>query len=230
MVIADARSRWIDSSEKGAEAGSDVVLTLDQTIQYIAEKEMAKAIRDTHAMAGSIIVEDTASGEILAMTNYPNFDPNAKGDTPPEARMNRAVAALYEPGSVFKIVTLAGALEEGITQPDEVMDCQMGAIYVAGHRIRDHKPFGMLTVSQILAKSSDVGAIKLGLRLGAPKLYDYIQTSDSERQRELICPARTVVCCGRLTIGRKFRRLNFNGPGSWRHCDTINFGDEFDCE
>jgi cell division protein FtsI (penicillin-binding protein 3) len=175
MVTADARSRWIDSFEKGAEAGSDVVLTLDQTIQYIAEKEMAQAIRDTHALAGSIIVEDTATGEILAMTNYPTFDPNAKGDTPPEARMNRAVAALYEPGSVFKIVTLAGALEEGLTQPDEVVDCQMGAIYVAGHRIRDHKPFGMLTVSQILAKSSDVGAIKLGLRLGAPKLYDYIR-------------------------------------------------------
>ena len=89
--------------------------------------------------------------------------------------MNRAVAALYEPGSVFKIVTLAAALEQGITTPDEVIDCQMGAIYVEGHRIRDHKPFGLLTVSQILAKSSDVGAIKLGLRLGAPKLYDYIR-------------------------------------------------------
>jgi cell division protein FtsI (penicillin-binding protein 3) len=175
MILADAHSRPYESSERGAEAGSNVVLTLDQNIQYIAEKEMAQAIRDTHAIAGSIIVEDTASGEILAMTNYPNFDPNAKADAGTEARMNRAVAASYEPGSVFKIVTLAAALEEGITNPDEVVDCQMGAIYIAGHRIRDHKPFGLLTVSQILAKSSDVGAIKLGLRLGAPKLYDYIR-------------------------------------------------------
>jgi cell division protein FtsI (penicillin-binding protein 3) len=175
MVLADAHQQWFDSSEKGAEAGSNVVLTLDQTIQYIAEKEMAQAIHDTHAIAGSIIVEDTSTGEILAMANYPTFNPNAEGDTPSDARMNRAVAALYEPGSVFKIVTLAAALEEGITRPDEVIDCQMGAIYVAGHRIRDHKPFGELTVSQILAKSSDVGAIKLGLRLGAPKLYDYIR-------------------------------------------------------
>jgi len=174
MILADAHSRPYESSERGAEAGSNVVLTLDQNIQYIAEKEMAQAIKDTHASAGSIIVEDTATGEILAMTNYPNFDPNAKADAGSEARMNRAIAASYEPGSVFKIVTLAAALEEGITTPDEVVDCQMGAIYIAGHRIRDHKPFGLLTVSQILAKSSDVGAIKLGLRLGAPKLYDYI--------------------------------------------------------
>lgn len=175
MVLADAHRRWFDSSEKGAEAGSNVVLTLDQNIQYIAEKELSQAIRDTHSIAGTILVEDSSSGEILAMANTPTFDPNARGDAASDARMNRAVAALYEPGSVFKIVTLAAALEEGITTPDEVVDCQMGAIYVEGHRIRDHKPFGLLTVSQILAKSSDVGAIKLGLRLGAPKLYDYIR-------------------------------------------------------
>ena len=90
--------------------------------------------------------------------------------------MNRAIADLYEPGSVFKIVTLSAAIDQGLTNPDEVVDCQMGAIYIAGHRIRDHKPFGLLTVSQILAKSSDVGAIKIGLRLGAPKFYDYIRS------------------------------------------------------
>jgi cell division protein FtsI (penicillin-binding protein 3) len=175
MVLADAHQRWFDSTEQGGDSGANVVLTLDQNVQYIAEKEMAQAIHDTHAIAGSIIVENTSTGEILAMANYPTFNPNARGDAPPEARMNRAVAALYEPGSVFKIVTVAGALEEGLTRPDEVIDCQMGAIYVAGHRIHDHKPFGDLTVAQILAKSSDVGAIKLGLRLGAPKLYNYIR-------------------------------------------------------
>ena len=89
--------------------------------------------------------------------------------------MNRAIATLYEPGSVFKIVTLSAAIDQGLTNPDEVVDCQMGAIYIAGHRIRDHEPFGLLTVAQILAKSSDVGAIKIGLRLGAPKFYDYIR-------------------------------------------------------
>jgi cell division protein FtsI (penicillin-binding protein 3) len=127
------------------------------------------------------------------MTNYPNFDPNAKADAGIEARMNRAVAASYEPGSVFKIVTVAAALEEGITNPDEVVDCQMGAIYIAGHRIRDHKPFGLLTVSQILAKSSDVGAIKLGLRLGAPKLYDYIRDFGFGASTGIDLPGETCV-------------------------------------
>ncbi|MFZ0820394.1 MAG: penicillin-binding transpeptidase domain-containing protein [Candidatus Acidiferrales bacterium] len=175
MVLADARQRWFDSSEKGAEAGSNVVLTLDQNIQYIAEKELAQAIRDTRAISGTVLVEETSTGRMLGAANWPTFDPNSRDEASSEARMNRAITAMYEPGSVFKIVTLAGALEEGITNPDEVVDCQMGAIYVAGHRIRDHKPFGLLTVAQVLAKSSDVGAIKMGLRLGAPKLYDYIR-------------------------------------------------------
>jgi cell division protein FtsI (penicillin-binding protein 3) len=89
--------------------------------------------------------------------------------------VDRAASSIYEPGSVFKIVTLSAAIDQGLANPDEVIDCQNGAIYIAGHRIRDHKPYGRLTVSQILAKSSDVGAIKIGLRLGAPKFYDYIR-------------------------------------------------------
>src|SRR5436190_23113257 len=89
--------------------------------------------------------------------------------------MNRAVKSLYEPGSTFKLLTLAAAFDQGITRPGEVFDCENGAVYVAGHRIRDHKPFGMLTVADILAQSSDVGAIKIALRLGAPKFYDYIR-------------------------------------------------------
>jgi cell division protein FtsI (penicillin-binding protein 3) len=89
--------------------------------------------------------------------------------------MNRAVSALYEPGSTFKLITLAAAFDQNITRPDEVFDCENGAVYIAGHRIRDHKPFGMLDVANILAQSSDVGAIKIALRLGAPKFYDYIR-------------------------------------------------------
>ncbi len=175
MILADARRRWYDRSEQAADAGESVVLTLDEKIQYIAEKELATAIQTTHAQAGSIVVQDPNTGELLAVANFPTFNPNVPGDGPAESHMNRAIAATYEPGSTFKIVTVAAALEEGITRPDEVVDCQMGAIYINGHRIRDHKPFGLLTVSEIVAKSSDVGAIKLGLRLGAPKFYDYIR-------------------------------------------------------
>lgn len=176
LVLGDARHRLLESRENTQDTSASVVLTLDEKIQYIAEKELSAAIAETHAIAGTILIENPSNGELLAAANWPRFNPNAAKDTPPEMMMDRAVSALYEPGSTFKIITLAAALEQGITRPDEVVDCQNGAIYIAGHRIRDHKPFGLLPVSQVLAQSSDVGAIKIALRLGAPKFYDYIRT------------------------------------------------------
>ena len=175
LILADAHRRWYDSTDKAPDMGTSVVLTLDEKIQYIAEKELAQAIQDTHAKSGTVIVENPNSGELLAVANWPTFNPNAAKDSPPEARVDRAASSLYEPGSVFKIVTLSAAIDQGVTNPDEVVDCQNGAIYIAGHRIRDHKAYGLLTVSQILQYSSDVGAIKVGLRLGAPRFYDYIR-------------------------------------------------------
>lgn len=175
LILADAKSRWFDSNGKTPAAGSSVVLTIDENIQFIAEKELDAAMEKSGSKAGTIIVQDPSNGEILAMANRPTFDPNDPGASPAESRKNRAVASLYEPGSVFKIVTLSAAIDQGITNPNEVVDCQMGAIYIAGHRIRDHKAYGLLTVAQVLANSSDVGAIKIGLRLGAPKFYDYIR-------------------------------------------------------
>jgi len=173
--MADARQRWFDGSEAQRERGANVVLTLDEKVQYIAERELSVAIAKTHAIAGTAIVMNPNTGEILALANWPKFNPNAATDVPADNRMNRGVSALYEPGSTFKLITLAAAFDQGITRPEEVFDCENGAVYVAGHRIRDHLPFGLLSVSDILAKSSDVGAIKIALRLGAPKFYDYIR-------------------------------------------------------
>src|ERR1700690_823591 len=175
LILADAHRRWYDSNDKAPESGTSVILTLDEKIQYIAEKELAQAIQETHAKSGTVIVENPNSGELLAVANWPTFNPNAAKDSPPDARVDRAASSLYEPGSVFKIVTLSAAIDQGVTNPDEVVDCQNGAIFIAGHRIRDHKAYGALTVAQVLAYSSDVGAIKIGLRLGAPKFYDYIR-------------------------------------------------------
>jgi cell division protein FtsI (penicillin-binding protein 3) len=175
LVLADARRRWYESTDQKADPGSSVVLAIDENIQFIAEKELAAAIQQTHAPAGTVVVQNPSNGQILAMANWPTFNPNAVGDSPSESRMNRAVSALYEPGSVFKVVTLSAAIDQGLTTPDEVVDCQMGAIYIGNHRIRDHAKFGPLSVSEVLAHSSDVGAIKIGLRLGAPKLYEYIR-------------------------------------------------------
>jgi cell division protein FtsI (penicillin-binding protein 3) len=175
IVMADARQRWFDGGEAQREQGASVVLTLDERIQYIAQRELATAMAKTRALAGTVIVLDPNDGEILAMANWPRFNPNKANEAPAEWRMNRAVSALYEPGSTFKLITLAAAFDQGITRPTEVFDCENGAIYIAGHRIRDHKPFGLLTVADILAQSSDVGAIKIAVRLGSPKFYEYIR-------------------------------------------------------
>src|SRR5438270_4889669 len=175
IVMADARQRWFDGGEAQRERGANVMLTLDEKVQYIAQRELTTAIEKTHALAGSVIVMNPNNGEILAMANWPRFNPNAASEAPAESRMNRAVSALYEPGSTFKLITLAAAFDQNITRPDEVFDCENGAVYIAGHRIRDHKPFGLLSVADILAKSSDVGAIKIAIRLGAPKFYEYIR-------------------------------------------------------
>jgi cell division protein FtsI/penicillin-binding protein 2 len=175
VVMADAKQRWFDGGAAKRERGASVVLTLDEKIQYIAERELAAAMTKTRSLAGTVIVMNPNTGEILALANWPKFNPNKAGDGPSENWMNRAVSAIYEPGSTFKLITLAAALDQGITRPDEVFDCENGAVYISGHRIRDHLPFGMLTVSDILAKSSDVGAIKIALRLGAPRFYDYVR-------------------------------------------------------
>jgi cell division protein FtsI (penicillin-binding protein 3) len=175
VVMADARQRWFDGADAQRESGTNVILTLDEKIQFIAERELAAGIARTHALAGTIVVMNPNTGEILALANWPKFNPNKAADSPKESWMNRAVSAIYEPGSTFKLVTLAAAFDQGITRPDEVFDCENGAVYISGHRIRDHKPFGLLNVGEILAQSSDVGAIKIALRLGAPKFYDYIR-------------------------------------------------------
>ncbi len=175
VVMADARQRWFDGGEAQRDRGAGVVLTLDEKVQYVAERELAAAIEKTHAPAGTIIVQDPNSGAILALANWPKFNPNAATDAPPEARMNRAISAIYEPGSTFKLVTLAAAFDQNLTRPNEVFDCENGSLVVGGRRIHDHKAYGLLTVSDILANSSDVGAMKIALRLGAPKFYDYIR-------------------------------------------------------
>ncbi len=175
LIQTDARHRWYERTERAPEAGQNVVLTIDEKIQYIAERELAAAMEATRAKAGTVVVMNPNNGEILAMANRPTFNPNTYAQSPPEAWMNRAVAASYEPGSTFKLVTVAGALEERLTRPDEVVDCQMGSIQIAGHTIRDHKPFGLLPVNMIIANSSDVGAIKLGLRLGDARMYRYLR-------------------------------------------------------
>ncbi len=191
LVSMDARRQWLSRAEKDPDPGENIVLTLDEKIQYIAERELEQAIRDTHAEAGTIIVENPRTGAVLALANRPTFNPNRLNAAPAEALNNRAVSDIYEPGSTFKLVTLAGALEEKIITPDEVFDCQMGSIMVEGLRIHDHHAYGNLTVRQILEHSSDVGAIKVALRLGKDRFDHYIHGFGFGSQTGIELPRET---------------------------------------
>ena len=175
MVLADGKRRWYDRREAAADPGASVTLTIDQTIQFIAEKELARGMEETRAQTGTIVVQDPHTGELLAVANAPTFDPNDAGKYSDRVRMDRAVVAAYEPGSTFKMITFASAFENGVTNPGELVDCQMGSILVAGRLIHDHKPFGILNVREILEQSSDVGTIKIALRLGESRFYDTIR-------------------------------------------------------
>lgn len=175
LLEKDANGKPYESYEIASKAGQTVVLTIDQSIQYHAEQALLAAVQRTRAKSGTVIVLDPRSGEILALANAPTFDPNRVADAKAETRSNWALQNIYEPGSTFKVVAFAAALEQNLAKVEDRIDCQMGAITVAGRVIRDHTAFGSLTISEALAKSSNVAAIKLGLRVGDPTMYDYIK-------------------------------------------------------
>src|SRR6184192_1255004 len=191
LISVDARKKWFGSVEKQPEPGRNVVLTIDEKIQYIAERELATAIQETHAIAGTVVVENPRTGEILALANQPTFNPNLSKEITPDKLKNHAVSDVYEPCSTFKLVTIAGALEEKVTRPDELFDCQMGSIVFNGMRIHDSRPHGLLTVSDVLAESSDVGSIKIGLRLGEDRFYRYIRGFGFGQQTGIELPGET---------------------------------------
>jgi penicillin-binding protein 2 len=171
----DRARRAFESYEVQPHPGQTVVLTIDQTIQYRTEQALGAAVERTHAKSGTAIVMDPQTGEILALANAPSFDPNQPPKDSAEVRANFALQNIYEPGSTFKIVAYSAAIEKGLVKPEDKIDCQMGQITVAGRLIHDHRPFGVLTVADALAQSSNVGAIKLGLLVGNESMYDYMK-------------------------------------------------------
>jgi cell division protein FtsI (penicillin-binding protein 3) len=191
LISVDARRKWFGSVEKQPEPGENVVLTIDERIQYVAERELETAMAETHSETGTVLVMNPHTGEVLALANRPTFNPNNSDEIKPDRLKNHAVSDIYEPGSAFKLVTIAAGLEEKITTPNEVFDCQNGAIVINGLRIRDHKPYGLLTVSKILANSSNVGAIKIALRLGEDRFYKYIRAFGFGQQTGIELPSET---------------------------------------
>jgi cell division protein FtsI (penicillin-binding protein 3) len=173
-AIRDRRGRVVFSDQlldERAAQGDDLELTIDKTIQAVAERELALAVRTTEARAGSVVVMDPRTGEILAIANYPTFNPNQPWESAPADRRNRAVTDRYEPGSTIKTFTIAGALAAGAIRPDQIFDCEHGAMRVAEYTIHDSHPWDELTPAQILARSSNIGTAKIGQELGRPGLF-----------------------------------------------------------
>ncbi|HSB68917.1 MAG TPA: penicillin-binding protein 2 [Candidatus Methylomirabilis sp.] len=152
----------------------DLSLTIDEVLQYIAERELSRAVERSRAKAGTAIVMDPWTGEILALANQPTYDPNAYRKFGAAARRDRATTDYFEPGSVFKVILAAAGLEEGVVHPTDMFYGENGAIEVGRTTIRDHEKYGWLSVEQILAQSSNVGAIKIGQKVGKSLYYHYI--------------------------------------------------------
>lgn len=152
--------------------GLNVVLTIDSVIQEIVETSLAKAMREHTPRSITGIVVRPSTGEILAMATLPNYDPNRPNTISPETR-NRCITDVMEPGSTFKIVVVSAALNEGVVRLTDQFDCEQGHFAFAGRILHDHEPFGILTTEGIITKSSNIGAAKIGIKLGADRLYDY---------------------------------------------------------
>jgi cell division protein FtsI (penicillin-binding protein 3) len=161
--------------DKAPVQGHSLVLSIDKSIQYIADRELAASVEKAQAKAGTVIIMESESGRILALSNYPQFNCNMYNEYEPDLWRNRAVSDAFEPGSTFKVVVAASALDAGLTRADEMIDCQMGSITIGKHVFHDHKPYGLLAFGQILEFSSNVGAAKLGLRLGQQHLYEALR-------------------------------------------------------
>lgn len=174
-VHIDARRRPVGHTEKPSTDGHTVVLTLDEAIQHVAERELDRAMAETGSLAGTVVVLAPRSGEILAMANRPTFNPNRFAASPSSHWQNRVVAGAYEPGSIFKIVTAAAALQEKVVDPDELLDCGGGGIDVAGTHINDHAVFYQLSFRDVIAKSSDIGVIRVAQRLGRDNFNRYVR-------------------------------------------------------
>lgn len=172
----DARRQRLDFRvEREPVTGAKLELTLDLYLQHIAERELRAGVEANRARGGTAIVMDPHTGEILALASYPTFNPNAVGRHSADDRRNRATQDVYEPGSTFKVVTAAAALEEGVLTPHEMIDTSPGYISFPGRKaINDTHNYGVLSFEDVIVLSSNVGAIKAGLRVGPERLGRYV--------------------------------------------------------
>ena len=203
----DANGKPYESYEIAAKAGQTVVLTIDQTIQYQAEQALLTRGPRSRAKSGSVIVLDPRSGEILALANAPTFDPNKVADAEAGNQIELGAAKHLRAGFDVQNRRFSAAIEKQTRRVDDRIDCQMGAITVAGRVVHDHHPFGSLTIPEALAKSSNVAAIKLGIRVGDQTMYDYIRRFGFGSKTGIELPGETVGHPEKLNAGSRRRSV-----------------------
>ena len=175
LIQTDARRQAFSRVERPPTTGATIELTIDKYLQHIAERELRAAVREHDAAGGTVVMLDPHSGELLAVANEPSFNPNAFGMASAAALRNRAVQDVYEPGSAFKLVTTSAALQEGLARRDELFDVSAGVIRVGGSNVHDMFTYGVLSLEDVIVKSSNVGTIEIGLRVGPERLSDYVR-------------------------------------------------------
>jgi cell division protein FtsI (penicillin-binding protein 3) len=198
FTAVDAHARRLGSTEHEPEPGQNMVLTIDENIQFLAERALDHAMEQTHADNGTVVVQDVHSGQILALAIRPTFNPNEFRRTTPVLLKNHAVSDVYEPGSVFKLVTYSAALDQHVVAPDDPIDCQGGKITLAGRVIHDNQGehMGVVPVHKALEESSDVAAVLA-------------------RAPALNCPAKRAACCSRRRIGALHRSARLPSARRW---------------
>jgi cell division protein FtsI (penicillin-binding protein 3) len=201
-MLTDVKRRGIDTqSASDMKPGTPLTLTIDERIQFVAEREIAAAVEAHHAQSGSVVVMNPYNGEILALASYPTYDPSLPprpGDDK-ASRLNHAISVPFEPGSVFKVITLSAALETTDLQPTSMINCLRGKITLFGRTIHEaHGGYGTIPMATVLAKSSNIGAIQVGMRVGPENMYQYVRKFGFGQKSGISLPGES---------GGKVRRL-----------------------
>ncbi len=192
-MAMDARRKVLGSTEREPEPGRDLVLTIDENVQFMAERALDHAMEKTQALSGTVVVENVNTGQILALAIRPTFNPNQFRHTTPALLRDHAVSDVYEPGSTFKLVTYAAALDQKVATPDDPIDCEGGKIKIFGSTIHDNQGehMGVVTVHKALEESSDVAAVKLAMKIGPDKFYQYIRDFGFGQRSGIELPGET---------------------------------------
>ena len=190
LSLRDARGvRFMpEPGGQPAQVGDDAVLTIDAVVQHHVQTELSRAARKAKAKSAVAVALDPATGEVLALASWPDYDPNNYGNYPQSSWRNNAVTSAFEPGSTFKMVTFAAAIENRKLRRQEPIDCRAGAVTVAGHRIADYRQFEVLSPTDVMAQSSNVGSILIGRRLEPRDFHEQMNKFGFGRLTEVDLP------------------------------------------